>query len=106
MHAQPQRPGRKADIWSYGVFVLETKAFPKRPEHFKLHRSSFGIELTNERINLLEDVKDEWSDKIKCILRICLEVCEEERADSQILLEFCQGKRFCEKQNGSASLCK
>ena len=103
-HPLPE-PGRKSDIWMFGVFVLELFAFPKWPSYFQDFRNNgmwFMRQLANRNFDMkeksMEYLKeafvgrgvDDRQSKFKAILENCLEFEEVTRADSQKLLELCQ----------------
>ena len=85
-------PGRKVDVWSFGVFVLEMRCFPEHPGYFKknFHHRTFQGLLAHGKINLLDYIKDDWEAGIKNIITQCLEVDETKRIGSAQLLQLCK----------------
>ena len=104
-----KKPGRKADIWSMGILILEMKSFPNRPSFIR-HSLRVGIStymymkgllgvgypMGCNRVfeEILGDIDTIWSDKDvgnipniqKCIVMDCLEKNEEKRCTANDII--------------------
>jgi len=90
-------PGRKSDVWSFGVFGLEMISFPKRPDYFEQHRYNnrcFGsdayiTDLMEGKVALTDFVNTQ-NEVLADILTRCFTVEEEMRIDSKTLKKLCE----------------
>ena len=97
-------PGRKSDIWMFGIFLLELVAFPGRPSFFAEYRNRptfFMRSLVDKKFDIAVSIKKCLSsstfeeDNVKSIifnkiLQRCLEFHPEQRANSEEIERLCQ----------------
>ena len=88
-------PGRKSDIWMFGVFTMEMLAYPELPGYFNEyprpeHQYNFMNKLANKDINLLDYVDKSCDPGIKEVLEGCLKYNQVERIDSKELVQLCR----------------
>ena len=96
-------PGRKSDIWMFGIFLLELVAFPGRPSFFTEYRNRptlFMRSLVDETFDIAVSIERCLSSSIfeenniksifDNVLKRCLEFHPEQRPNSEEIERLCQ----------------
>ncbi|KAL5254694.1 hypothetical protein ACHWQZ_G014207 [Mnemiopsis leidyi] len=98
------KPGRKSDIWMFGIFLLELVAFPGRPSFFKdfgKHDRTFKTSLTDKSFDIKGSIEEcltsrtfgenkKLKKNFETILQRCLEFYPEKRASSEEIEDLCR----------------